>query len=47
MRLLVAAIGRLKDGPERELAERYEEINLLYTISENGPFGVAWHPVTN
>jgi 23S rRNA (pseudouridine1915-N3)-methyltransferase len=23
MRLLIAAIGRLKDGPERELAERY------------------------
>jgi len=23
MRLVVAAIGRLKDGPERELAERY------------------------
>ena len=25
MRLLVAAIGRLKDGPERELAERYHK----------------------
>jgi 23S rRNA (pseudouridine1915-N3)-methyltransferase len=25
MRLLVAAIGRLKDGPERELAERYRK----------------------
>jgi 23S rRNA (pseudouridine1915-N3)-methyltransferase len=23
MRLIVAAVGRLKDGPERELAERY------------------------
>src|SRR5262245_7973037 len=23
MRLLVAAVGRLRDGPERELAERY------------------------
>src|SRR5581483_3411842 len=25
MRLIVAAIGRLKDGPERELAERFRE----------------------
>jgi 23S rRNA (pseudouridine1915-N3)-methyltransferase len=25
MRLLVAAIGRLKDGPERELAERFRK----------------------
>ena len=25
MRLLVIAIGRLKQGPERELAERYRE----------------------
>ena len=25
MRLLVAAIGRLKDGPERELVERYRK----------------------
>ena len=25
MRLLVAAVGRLKDGPERELAERYRK----------------------
>jgi 23S rRNA (pseudouridine1915-N3)-methyltransferase len=25
MRLVVAAIGRLRDGPERELAERYRE----------------------
>jgi 23S rRNA (pseudouridine1915-N3)-methyltransferase len=25
MRLVVAAIGRLKDGPERELAERYRK----------------------
>ena len=25
MRLVVAAIGRLKDGPERELAERYKK----------------------
>ncbi len=25
MRLMVAAIGRLKDGPERELAERYRK----------------------
>src|SRR4030095_3970823 len=25
MRLRVAAIGRLKDGPERELAERYRK----------------------
>jgi 23S rRNA (pseudouridine1915-N3)-methyltransferase len=23
MRLMVIAVGRLKDGPERELAERY------------------------
>ncbi|HET6838692.1 MAG TPA: 23S rRNA (pseudouridine(1915)-N(3))-methyltransferase RlmH, partial [Bradyrhizobium sp.] len=25
MRLLVIAIGRMKQGPERELAERYRE----------------------
>ena len=25
MRLVVVAIGRLKQGPERELAERYRE----------------------
>jgi 23S rRNA (pseudouridine1915-N3)-methyltransferase len=25
MRLVVAAVGRLKDGPERELAERYRK----------------------
>jgi 23S rRNA (pseudouridine1915-N3)-methyltransferase len=25
MRLLVAAVGRLRDGPERELAERYRK----------------------
>ena len=25
MRLVVIAIGRLKQGPERELAERYRE----------------------
>ena len=25
MRLLIIAIGRLKQGPERELAERYRE----------------------
>jgi 23S rRNA (pseudouridine1915-N3)-methyltransferase len=25
MRLLVAAVGRMKDGPERELAERYRK----------------------
>ena len=25
MRLTVAAVGRLKDGPERELAERYRK----------------------
>jgi 23S rRNA (pseudouridine1915-N3)-methyltransferase len=25
MRLIVAAVGRLKDGPERELAERYRK----------------------
>jgi 23S rRNA (pseudouridine1915-N3)-methyltransferase len=25
MRLIVAAIGRLKAGPERELAERYRD----------------------
>jgi 23S rRNA (pseudouridine1915-N3)-methyltransferase len=25
MRLMVAAIGRLKAGPERELAERYRD----------------------
>jgi 23S rRNA (pseudouridine1915-N3)-methyltransferase len=25
MRLVIAAIGRLKQGPERELAERYRD----------------------
>ena len=28
MRLTVIAIGRLKQGPERELAERYREHGL-------------------
>ena len=28
MRLAVIAVGRLKDGPERELCERYRERGL-------------------
>jgi len=39
MRLVVAAIGRLKTGPERELAERYRE-----RASKFGR-GVGLHPL--
>jgi 23S rRNA (pseudouridine1915-N3)-methyltransferase len=39
MRLAVIAVGRLKDGPERELCERYREraLALGRTIGLSGP----------
>lgn len=39
MRLAVIAVGRLKDGPERELCERYREraVALGRTIGFSGP----------
>ena len=39
MRLAVIAVGRLKDGPERELCERYREraVALGRTIGLSGP----------
>ncbi len=39
MRLAVIAVGRLKDGPERELCERYRERTLALgrSIGFSGP----------
>lgn len=39
MRLVIAAVGRLKQGPERELAERYAK-----RASETGR-ALGWRPV--
>ena len=33
MRIVVIAIGRLKQGPERELAERYRERSTISAAS--------------
>jgi 23S rRNA (pseudouridine1915-N3)-methyltransferase len=42
MRLIVAAVGRLKEGPERALLERYQErLGPLAKRLGLGP--VAWH----
>jgi 23S rRNA (pseudouridine1915-N3)-methyltransferase len=42
MRLIVAAVGRLKEGPERALLERYRErVTPLAKRLGLGP--VAWH----
>jgi len=42
MRLIIAAIGRLKDGPERELLERYRD--RFADLGKRLGFGpIAWH----
>jgi 23S rRNA (pseudouridine1915-N3)-methyltransferase len=42
MRLIIAAIGRLKDGAERELAERYRD-RFAPMAKRLGLNPVAWH----
>ena len=42
MRLIIAAVGRLKDGPERALLERYQE-RLAPLAKRLGLSPVAWH----
>jgi len=42
MRLVIAAVGRLKDGPERELLARYRE-RLAGLGKRVGLSPVAWH----
>jgi 23S rRNA (pseudouridine1915-N3)-methyltransferase len=42
MRLIVSAVGRLKDGPERALLERYQE-RLAPLAKRLGLAPVAWH----
>jgi 23S rRNA (pseudouridine1915-N3)-methyltransferase len=42
MRLIVAAIGRLKDGPERELLERYRD-RFADLGKRLGLAPVVWH----
>jgi 23S rRNA (pseudouridine1915-N3)-methyltransferase len=42
MRLIVSAIGRLKDGPERALLERYQE-RLAPLAKRLGLAPVTWH----
>jgi 23S rRNA (pseudouridine1915-N3)-methyltransferase len=42
MRLIIAAVGRLKDGPERELLERYRE-RFGAIAKRLGFSAVAWH----
>jgi 23S rRNA (pseudouridine1915-N3)-methyltransferase len=42
MRLIIAAIGRLKDGPERALLEKYQE-RLAPLAKRLGLAPVAWH----
>jgi 23S rRNA (pseudouridine1915-N3)-methyltransferase len=42
MRLIVSAIGRLKDGPERALLERYQG-RLAPLAKRLGLAPVAWH----
>jgi 23S rRNA (pseudouridine1915-N3)-methyltransferase len=44
MRLVVAAVGRLKDGPERALLDRYRE-RLAPLAKRLGLAPVAWHEV--
>src|SRR6478609_7522141 len=44
MRLLVIAIGRLKQGPERDLAERYRE-RFLDTCRKLGLRGLDIHEI--
>ena len=42
MRLIIAAVGRLKDGPERALLERYQQ-RLAPLAKRLGLGPVAWH----
>jgi 23S rRNA (pseudouridine1915-N3)-methyltransferase len=42
MRLIVAAVGRLKDGPERALLERYRD-RLAPLAKRLGLAPVVWH----
>ena len=44
MRLMVAAVGRLKDGPERELLDRYR--TRLGSLAKRVALApVAWHEI--
>jgi 23S rRNA (pseudouridine1915-N3)-methyltransferase len=45
MRLTVSAVGRLKEGPERALLERYQE-RLAPLAKRLGLAPVAWHETT-
>ena len=42
MRLIVSAVGRLKDGPERALLERYQD-RLAPLAKRLGLAPVSWH----
>jgi 23S rRNA (pseudouridine1915-N3)-methyltransferase len=42
MRLIIAAVGRLKEGPERALLERYQQ-RLAPLAKRLGLAPVAWH----
>jgi 23S rRNA (pseudouridine1915-N3)-methyltransferase len=42
MRLIISAVGRLKDGPERALLERYQE-RLAPLAKRLGLGPVSWH----
>ena len=44
MRLVIAAVGRLKDGPERALVDRYRE-RLAPLAKRLGLAPVAWHEI--
>ena len=44
MRLVIAAVGRLKDGPERELLDRYRE-RFAPLAKRLGLAPVAWHEI--
>ena len=44
MRLIIAAVGRLKDGPERDLLEKYRDrFDPLGQAAGTAP--VAWHEI--
>ena len=44
MRLIIAAVGRLKDGPERELFEKYRD-RFEKLGKRLGLRPVAWHEI--
>ena len=44
MRLIISAVGRLKDGPERALLEKYQE-RLVPLAKRLGLAPVAWHEI--